>query len=140
LSWQISAGLGIVLALTLGGFKLYYDKAEAEKENLLVQVRQAQANTELLEKTVAKQNQDLMDQQKRTEEVMQRVTTLSEEHAKAVEEVNEIRKKFAKHNLDVLSLRKPKLAEVTRYIRQVLSIIEYYRRVDSEQEEENENE
>ena len=111
MSWQIGAGLGIVLALTLGGFKLYYDKAEAEKENLLVQVRQAQANTELLEKTVAKQNQDLLDQQKRTEEVMQRVTTLSEEHAKAVEEVNEIRKKFAKHNLDVLSLRKPKLIE-----------------------------
>ena len=111
MSWQISAGLGIVLALTLGGFKLYYDKAEAEKENLLVQVRQAQANTELLEKTVAKQNQYLLDQQKRTEEMMQRVTTLSEEHAKAVEEVNEIRKKFAKHNLDVLSLRKPKLIE-----------------------------
>ena len=111
MSWQISAGLRIVLALTLGGFKLYYDKAEAEKENLLVQVRQAQANTELLEKTVAKQNQDLLDQQKRTEEMMQRVTTLSEEHAKAVEEVNEIRKKFAKHNLDVLSLRKPKLIE-----------------------------
>ena len=111
MSWQISAGLGIVLALTLGGFKLYYDKAEAEKENLLVQVRQAQANTELLEKTVAKQNQDLLAQQKRTEEVMQRVTTLSQEHAKAVEEVNEIRKKFAKHNLDVLSLRKPKLIE-----------------------------
>ena len=111
MSWQISAGLGIVLSLTLGGFKLYYDKAEAEKENLLVQVRQAQANTELLEKTVAKQNQDLLDQQKRTEEVMQRVTTLSKEHAKAVEEVNEIRKKFAKHNLDVLSLRKPKLIE-----------------------------
>ena len=111
MSWQISAGLGIVLALTFGGFKLYYDKAEAEKENLLVQVRQAQANAELLEKTVAKQNQDLLDQQKRTEEVMQRVTTLSEEHAKAVEEVNEIRKKFAKHNLDVLSLRKPKLIE-----------------------------
>ena len=111
MSWQISAGLGIVLALTLGGFKLYYDKAEAEKENLLVQVRQAQANTELLEKTVAKQNQDLLDQQKKTQEVMQRVTTLSEEHAKAVEEVNQIRKKFAKHNLDVLSLRKPKLIE-----------------------------
>ena len=111
MSWQISAGLGIVLALTLGGFKLYYDKAEAEKENLLVQVRQAQANTELLEKTVAKQNQDLLDQQKKTQEVMQRVTTLSQEHAKAVEEVNEIRKKFAKHNLDVLSLRKPKLIE-----------------------------
>ena len=111
MSWQISAGLGIVLALTLGSFKLYYDKAEAEKENLLVQVRQAQANTKLLEKTVAKQNQDLLDQQKRTEEVMQRVTDLSQEHAKAVEEVNEIRKKFSKHNLDVLSLRKPKLIE-----------------------------
>ena len=111
MSWQISAGLGIVLALTLGSFKLYYDKAEAEKENLLVQVRQAQANTELLEKTVAQQNQDLLDQQKRTEEVMQRVTDLSQEHAKAVEEGNEIRKKFSKHNLDVLSLRKPKLIE-----------------------------
>ena len=111
MSWQISAGLGVVLALTLGGFKLYYDKAEAEKENLLVQIRQAQANTQLLENTVAKQNQDFLDQQKKTQEVMQRVTELSEEHAKAVEEVNEIRKKFAKHNLDVLSLRKPKLIE-----------------------------
>tara|TARA_A100000172_G_C2962073_1_gene82865 strand:- start:131 stop:535 length:405 start_codon:yes stop_codon:yes gene_type:complete len=111
LSWQISAGLGVVLALTLGGFKLYYDKAEAEKENLLVQIKQAQANTQLLENTVAKQNQEFLDQQKKTQEVMQRVTELSEEHAKAVEEVNEIRKKFAKHNLDVLSLRKPKLIE-----------------------------
>ena len=111
MSWQISAGLGVVLALTLGGFKLYYDKAEAEKENLLVQIQQAQANTQLLENTVAKQNQDFLDQQKKTKEVMQRVTELSEEHAKAVEEVNEIRKKFAKHNLDVLSLRKPKLIE-----------------------------
>ena len=43
--------------------------------------------------------------------MMQRVTDLSQEHAKAVEEVNEIRKKFSKHNLDVLSLRKPKLIE-----------------------------
>ena len=111
MSWQISAGLGVVLALTLGGFKLYYDKAEAEKENLLVQIKQAQANTQLLENTVAKQNQEFLDQQKTTQEVMQRVTELSEEHAKAVEEVNEIRKKFAKHNLDVLSLRKPKLIE-----------------------------
>ena len=111
MSWQISAGLGAVLALTLGGFKLYYDKAEAEKENLLVQIKQAQANTQLLENTVAKQNQEFLNQQKKTQEVMQRVTELSEEHAKAVEEVNEIRKKFAKHNLDVLSLRKPKLIE-----------------------------
>ncbi len=111
MSWQISAGLGVVLALTLGGFKLYYDKAEAEKENLLVQIKQAQANTQLLENTVAKQNQEFLNQQKKTQEVMQRVTELSEEHAKAVEEVNEIRKKFAKHNLDVLSLRKPKLIE-----------------------------
>ena len=30
--WQISAGLGIALALSLGSFKLYYDKAEAEKD------------------------------------------------------------------------------------------------------------
>jgi len=111
LSWQISAGLGIVLALTLGAFKLHYDKAEAEKENLLAQVRQAQANTELLEKTVAKQNQDLEEQQKRNQQVMDRVTELAEEHAKARREVDEIRKKFAKHDLDVLSLRKPKLIE-----------------------------
>jgi len=111
LSWQISAGLGIVLALTLGAFKLHYDKAEAEKESLLVQVRQAQANTELLEKTVAKQNQDLEEQQKRNQQVMDRVTELTEEHAKARREVDEIRKKFAKHDLDVLSLRKPKLIE-----------------------------
>ena len=42
--WQISAGLGLALALTLGAFKLYHDKVEAEREAFYLQLEQSIQN------------------------------------------------------------------------------------------------
>ena len=109
--WQISAGLGIALALSLGSFKLYYDKAEAEKDAMESSLRMSIANVETLKKEMEAQNQQIQDQIERNKVIQERISILAEENKTAMLEVDAIRKKFAKHNLDVLSLRKPKLIE-----------------------------
>ena len=80
--WQISAGLGLALALTLGSFKLYHDKKEAETKAFYLQLEQSIQNQKVLEGTIESQN-----------------------------EVIRIKKTFARHDLNVLSIRKPKLIE-----------------------------
>ena len=47
--WQISAGLGLVLALTLGAFKLYYDKSQAELDSFQIRLEQSIQNQKTLE-------------------------------------------------------------------------------------------
>ena len=109
--WQLSAGLGLALALSLGGFKMYYDGAEAEKQQLRLEIDQAVRNQALLEKTIADQNLAMEEQRKKQQAVLTKIDQLTTDHQKAMEEVDDIRKKFAKHRLDVLTLRKPKLIE-----------------------------
>ena len=109
--WQLSAGLGLALALSLGGFKMYYDKAEAEKKALQSEIQQAIRNQALLETTISDQNLEIEEQQKKQQAVLLKIDRLTQEHQEAMREVEDIRKKFAKQNLDVLSLRKPKLIE-----------------------------
>ena len=46
--WQISAGLGLALALTLGSFKLYHDKKEAETKAFYIQLEQSIQNQKTL--------------------------------------------------------------------------------------------
>lgn len=109
--WQITALLGVALTVSVGSFKLYYDKSEAEKETMAIQLRQAADNQAILESSIAKQNKELLDQEARTQTVLNRISVLSDENRQAQQEVESIRQKFAKHNMDVLSLRKPKLIE-----------------------------
>tara|TARA_R100000231_G_C5220838_1_gene133476 strand:- start:155 stop:553 length:399 start_codon:yes stop_codon:yes gene_type:complete len=126
--WQISAGLGLALALSLGGFKIYYDKTEAQKVALVTQVEQASENQKLLEKTIADQNAEIDQQREQQQAVLLRIEKLTEDHQNAMREVDSIRKKFAKHNLDVLTLRKPKLIEkiINRGTAEVLNDLEAY--------------
>ena len=109
--WQLSAGLGVALLLVTGAFKLYHDEAEAEKSQLRSDVEQAIRNQALLEKTITAQNLQIEDQRKKQQSVLLKIDQLTQDHQKAMGEVDDIRKKFGKHNLDVLSLRKPKLIE-----------------------------
>ena len=124
--WQISAGLGIALALSLGSFKLYYDKAEAQKETMASSLRMSIANVETLKKEMAAQNEQMQSQIERNKVIQERISILAEENKTAMLEVDAIRKKFAKHNLDVLSLRKPKLIEkiINKGTREVLDDLE----------------
>ena len=126
--WQLSAGLGLALALSLGGFKMYYDKTEAQKDALVSQIKQASENQKLLESTIADQNAQLEQQREKQQAVVLRIEQLTENHQNAMKEVDTIRKKFAKHNLDVRTLRKPKLIEkiINRGTAEVLNELEAY--------------
>ena len=124
--WQLVIGSGILMLVLVGGFKSYYDKAEAQKRELKTKLELAIDNQELLEKNIAEQNQQLLDQKEKNKIVLERISALTVENQKALEEVEEIRKKFSKHNMDVLSLRKPKLIEniINRGTKQVLNELE----------------
>lgn len=109
--WQISAVLGVALLVLGGAFKMYYDKSEAEKEAIATQLQQSMDNQLLLENTIASQNKDLEQQIAREKESQERIQSLTVTNAKAMEEVNDLRGKFARHDLNMLSMAKPGLLE-----------------------------
>ena len=124
--WQIAGVLGIALVVTGGAFKLYADKAEAEKESLSTQLRVAADNHLILEPNVASLNDQLVKAEERQQKILDRVNDLQAENAAAQAEVEAIRKKFSKHDMNVLSLRKPGLIEniINRGTKEVLSDLE----------------
>ena len=109
--WQISAGLGLALALTLGGFKLYYDKKEAETKAFYLQLEQSIQNQKVLEGTIESQNEDLQRTLANHELMVEQIERLSKENMAAQNEVINIKRSFARHDLNILSIRKPKLIE-----------------------------
>ena len=108
---KISAVLGLLLILSLGAFKLYYDKSEAEKEAMAVALQQAVDNQLLLENPIKDQNQQMEEQLAREQKSQARITQLSTANSEAMEEVTELRGKFARHDLNMLSMTKPGLLE-----------------------------
>ena len=109
--WQISAGLGLALALTLGAFKFYYDKSQAELDMFQIRLEQSIQNQKTLESTIEEQNDNLKQTIKNHDLMLAQVERLQRENMEAQNEVIDIRKKFSQHSLDVLSVRKPKLIE-----------------------------
>jgi len=109
--WQISAGLGLVLALTLGAFKLYYDKSQAELDAFQIRLEQSIQNQKTLESTIEEQNDNLKQTIKNHDLMLTQVERLQRENMEAQNEVTRIKKKFSKHDLNVLSMRKPLLVE-----------------------------
>ena len=109
--WQISAGLGLVLALTLGAFKLYYDKSQSELDAFQIRLEQSIQNQKTLESTIEEQNDNLKQTIKNHDLMLSQVERLQKENMEAQNEVTRIKKKFSKHDLNVLSMRKPLLVE-----------------------------
>ena len=109
--WQISAGLGLGLLLLAGSFKMYYDKTQAEIESFLLQLEQSIQNQKMLEGTIEQQNKNLKETIQNHELMISQVERLQKENMVAQNEVTDIRKKFSRHSMDVLSIRKPKLIE-----------------------------
>ena len=124
--WQVSAVLLVGLTAVSGAFKLYYDKAEAQKEAIAVQLRQSADNQVLLENSIADLNNQVLHAEHDKEEAFKRNTALQERDAEAREEVDNLKSKFDKHNMNVLSLRKPKLIEniINRGTKEVLNELE----------------
>ena len=109
-----------------GAFKMYYDKSEAEKEAMATQLQQAMDNQQRLENAIADQNERIekaLAEQKASQERIQNLTVANNE---ANEKVEDLRNKFARHDLDMLSIRKPGVVEklVNRGTAKVFSDLE----------------
>ena len=111
IGWKVSAGLGLALAITAGAFKLYYDKSQAEIDAFHIRLEQSIQNQKTLERTIEEQNDNLKQTIQNHDLMLAQVERLQKENMMAQNEVTDIRKKFSRHSMDVLSIRKPKLIE-----------------------------
>ena len=111
MGFKLSIVLSIALVAMAGGFKLYYDKSEAEKQAMATQLQQAMDNQQRLENAVATQNEQLEKAVAEQKESQVRIQGLTVANNEANEKVEDLRNKFAQHDLDMLSLRKPGLVE-----------------------------
>ncbi len=124
--FQLAGILGLALVLTGGAFKMYVDKSEAEKEQMATQLRVSADNQLVLENSITNLNDQLVKAEQRQQDILDRVNKLQAQNAQAQAEVESIRKKFAKHDMTVLSLRKPGLIEkiINRGTKEVLGDLE----------------
>ena len=109
--WQLSAILGVAVVLWGVAFKLYYDKTEAEKGLLRSELQQAISNQSVLEGEIKTQNDEITRQIAREKENLQKINELTDAARVAEKEVADMRQTFARHNLNMLSIRKPGLIE-----------------------------
>jgi len=111
MGFKLSIGLGIALVLLTTGFKFYYDKSEAEKTAMTVQLQGAIDNQQRLENALNTQNEKIEKavEDKKTSDARIELLTIANNQATA--RIEELRGKFARHDLDMLSLRKPGLIE-----------------------------
>ena len=123
MGFKLSAGLGLALVILAGAFKMYYDKTEAEIKSFHLQLEQSIQNQKTLEGTIKQQNENLKQTVENQEIMVAQVEKLTKENMMAQNEVTDIRKKFSRHSMDVLSVRKPKLIEniINRGTRSVLN-------------------
>ena len=126
MGFKLSAGLGLALLILAGAFKMYYDKTQAEIEAFHLQLERSIQNQKTLESTIQQQNENLKQTIENQELMVAQIERLNDENTQAQIEVENIRKKFAKHDLNVLSLRKPKLIEkiINKGTKEVLSELE----------------
>ena len=111
MGFKLSAGLGLALLLLAGSFKMYYDKTQAEIESFHLQLDRSIQNQKMLEGTIEQQNENLKQTVENHELMISQVERLQKENMMAQNEVTDIRKKFSRNSMDVLSIRKPKLIE-----------------------------
>jgi len=123
MGFKLSIGLGIALVFLAGAFKLYYDKSQAELDSFQIRLEQSIQNQKTLEGTIEEQNSNLKQTIANHKLMVAQVERLQRENMEAQNEVIDIRKKWSRHSLDVLSVRKPKLIEniINRGTKQVLN-------------------
>jgi len=111
MGFKLSIGLGIALVFLAGAFKLYYDKSQAELDSFQIRLEQSIQNQKTLEGTIEEQNSNLKQTIANHKLMVAQVERLQRENIEAQNEVIDIRKKWSRHSLDALSVRKPKLIE-----------------------------
>ena len=111
MGFKLSVGLGVAIVVVCGAFKMYYDKSQAELDSFHIRLEQSIQNQKTLETTIENQNKNLKETIENQKLMIAQVERLQKENIMAQNEVTDIRKKFSRHSMDVLSIRKPKLIE-----------------------------
>jgi len=126
MGFKLSIGLGIAFIVLAGSFKMYYDKSQAEMDTFQIRLERSIQNQKTLENTIDQQNKNLKETIQNHKLMVAQVERLTKENIAAQNEVVDIRKKFSRHSLDVLSVRKPKLIEkiINKGTKSVLSDLE----------------
>ena len=109
--WQVAGVLGAALVLCVVSFKVYYDRTEAEKAALRVELQAAIDNQQVLEGTIKAQNDRIVRAIEAQKQQQEQIQGLEQKNREAATEVSTLRQKFARHDLDNLSIRKPGLIE-----------------------------
>ena len=101
---KISLILGVLLLATASGSAFYI-------KYLMSQNAILQANQQTLEKEISEQNESIKNYLANQERHNTQLEEIEAEKNKALRESQELRNKFARHNLNNLTLMKPKLIE-----------------------------
>lgn len=104
MGFKISLVLGFLLIATASGSAFYIKYLMSQ--NAILQANQVQ-----LENKISEQNESIKQYLSKQEEVQSTLTEMEAEKNKALRESQELRNKFARHDLDNLALMKPKLIE-----------------------------
>jgi len=107
----LTAGLGIGLLLLGGAFKLYYDSSQSTIDSLQTQLTTSVANTEKLKTVIEDQNEELKQTLANHELIVGQFERMQKENIEAQETVDRMKASLARHNLNEISLRKPKLLQ-----------------------------
>ena len=109
--WQVAGVLGAALVMCGISFKIYHDRSEAEKAALRVELQAAIDNQQVLEGTIKAQNDRIVRAIEAQKQQQEQIQGLEQKNREAAAEVSSLRQKFARHDLNNLSLRKPGLIE-----------------------------
>ena len=107
----ISGGLGIALFILAGAFKLYFDSSQEKMMGLTTQLETSKQNQLKLESTIEEQNENLEATVANHKLIVSQIEKLTVSNQESQAEAQRLKKKFAEHDLQHLSLRKPGLIE-----------------------------
>ena len=131
---KLSIILGGLLLATIAGSAYYIDY-------LSDQIGVLKGNQIVLESKVQEQNDAIDNYLAKQKQTQAQLDTLEHEKRKAMEDVNRLRKPFARHDLDDLALAKPGLLQgkINKASARVMEILEKLSNPDQFNEQDSDN-
>jgi chromosome segregation ATPase len=104
MGFKLSIILGSLLLVSISGSAWYIDRLQDNISTL-------KGNQIALESSIAQQNESIKSYLENQQQAQKQIQSLEKDKQEAVREVTKLRTTFAKHDLDNLALKKPKLIE-----------------------------
>ena len=119
MGFKISFMLGLLLVATAASSFYYIDYLQD-------QIAILKGNRIVLETKVAEQNEAIDNYLNKQKQTQAQLITLEKEKQEAMRDVNKLRKTFARHDLDELTLAKPELmqSKINKASKRVLETLE----------------